>query len=620
MMHKLHLKAKSILVILITILVTIGLLFLSLYNKSQIPSFQEFDHLLFKEELTQDGLSSHFLFSDSRKFDFAITPMLPSYTGIRNKQAFESLEKKIATLKQIKPSSNPVTALDQKICMDYLIRMKNLSCYPYLDEPLSPNGGLHTEILLLLCAYPFYELEDVDHYFSLLKSFDSFTQNLISYENEKKAQGLFMSYAACEQVMKQCCEYMNNVDFDNFSSVSDIYQILDDPETPISFLTESFIQRLLPFYEQGHLSEAELLAVLHEHQLILKNIVAPCYEQLTDALWLLADNSIPTKGLATYPDGKKYYLALLSYETGSTKTIDEMKKLLTVNLHATYDELSQKANFYLQKISDSTFYQQFPIISVAEQIQALQEMIAKDFPPLCDYCDTEISCDIAAVSNGLTPYTAPAFYIQTPIDLLTSQKIYVNYAQTNDPLSLFTTLSHEGYPGHMYQHIISSSTAIQKRRALTRTIFSYPGFQEGWAVYVEFYAYEHAKDFCIDPLTKEYINLITLDRKTSLCLYALADIMIHYEGADYPAIHHFFSDYGITSPDTTNAIYTYIASSPSNYMKYYMGYLEILECKELAKTAWKEHYSDYAFHKYLLEFGSAPFDIIKEEIRTSSFD
>lgn len=620
MTHKFHIKSKSSLVILLTLSVTIGLLFLSQYTQSQIPSFQEFDHTLFMEELSQDGLSSHFLFSDPERYDFPITPMLPRYTGIRNKQALHAIEDKISTLKQIKKSINPTVSLDQKICMDYLYHMKNLARYPYLAEPLSPNGGLHTEILLLLCAYPFYELTDVDQYLSLLRSFDTFTESLISYENEKNAQGLFMSYTACKQVMDQCYEYMKNADFDDFSSTTDIYQTLEDPEAPISFLTESFIQRLLPFYEQGHLSESELMAIIHEHQRILKNIVAPSYEQLADTLWLLADSGISSKGLAAYPDGKNYYLALLSYETGSSKEIEDMRKLLMANLHDSYDELSSKASSYLQKISDSSFYQQFPIISISEQIKTLKKMIEKDFPPLTDYCESEINCNITAVSKGLVPYTAPAFYIQTPIDLLPSQNIYINYEQTNDSLSMFTTLSHEGYPGHMYQHIISSSVALQKKNALLRTIFSYPGFQEGWAVYVEFYAYDHAKDFCENTLCQDYIDLLSLDRKTTLCLYALADIMIHYDGADYPTIHDFFSNYGITSPNTTNAIYTYIVSSPCNYMKYYLGYLEILECKELAKTIWKDHYSDYAFHKYLLEFGSAPFDIIKEEIETSSFN
>ena len=50
-------------------------------------------------------------------------------------------------------------------------------------------------------------------------------------------------------------------------------------------------------------------------------------------------------------------------------------------------------------------------------------------------------------------YLSPAFYLVPPIDDFWQNTIYINEASTPIGLDLFTTLAHEGYPGHLYQTV-----------------------------------------------------------------------------------------------------------------------------------------------------------------------
>ena len=77
------------------------------------------------------------------------------------------------------------------------------------------------------------------------------------------------------------------------------------------------------------------------------------------------------------------------------------------------------------------------------------------------------------------------------------------------------------------------------------------------------------------------------------------------------------SNFGIISPDTCRSIYEYIVEEPANYLKYYLGYLEILQLKEKARTLWGTGYSDLRFHTFLLENGPADFDNLSKRLQQS---
>lgn len=102
-----------------------------------------------------------------------------------------------------------------------------------------------------------------------------------------------------------------------------------------------------------------------------------------------------------------------------------------------------------------------------------------------------------------------------------------------------------------------------------------------------------------------------------LGLYSLLDIAIHYDNATLADVQKLCFALGINDNANLSALYQYIAEEPCNYLKYYLGYLEILELKRQAAVLWSDTdpvtatYDNteflYKFHTFLLQNGPADF-------------
>ena len=76
----------------------------------------------------------------------------------------------------------------------------------------------------------------------------------------------------------------------------------------------------------------------------------------------------------------------------------------------------------------------------------------------------------------------------------------------------------------------------------------------------------------------------------------------------------FFSSYGINDTDTIREIYELIISDPANYLKYYVGYVEMLELKKEFAAKEGKDFSQKNFHKAVLDVGPAPFNVLEKYI------
>ena len=199
-------------------------------------------------------------------------------------------------------------------------------------------------------------------------------------------------------------------------------------------------------------------------------------------------------------------------------------------------------------------------------------------------------------------HLSPAFYLIPALDNYEENVIYINPAHNSEMIPLFTTLAHEGYPGHLYQTTYFSATNPNPLRHL----LSFEGYVEGWATYAEMCSYS------LLPIKSDYSLFLQKNASFILGMYAMADIGIHYHGWDASDTVTYFSSYGIGDEKTIKDIYDYIVASPGNYLKYYIGYVEILELKKKAIDHYGDDFSQKDFHQNLLEIGPAPFDIIEK--------
>ena len=367
------------------------------------------------------------------------------------------------------------------------------------------------------------------------------------------------------------------------------------------------------------LSAQEIESYIQRNDEILINIMLPAYEELAHGLENLADPSILLEGLAAKKDGADYYEILLKSETGSHRNISEISQLLVTKLEEEFDFLKtllKDVDYDL--LTDEAFQEcsdLFPLKTCEDMLTDLRDRMTDLFPAFPDAGNTTPTIHVKEVAACLEEYCAPAFYLTPPLDDTTGNSIYINTSQTLSAIDLYTTLAHEGFPGHLYQTVYSNQLQLQYDDIPVQQLLWFGGYLEGWALYVEFMAYDYAAQIMQEAGYPDYASLIQIEkhnRSTQLCLYSLLDILIHHKNADLQQTAEVLAQFGITNSASVSTIYEYIAEEPANYPKYYLGYLEIMLLKDACRESWGSEYSDLAFHKFFLDNGPADFGTLNE--------
>lgn len=526
---------------------------------------------IFRSEVTSSTLNLHYTLKDPSSYGITDYPVTFGHitTASDNAKTLKQTQKKIHSFSRDQLPLKQQFTYD--LLTDYLTLQQKLCQYQNYEEPLIPSNGIQSELPVLLVEYAFHTPGDVDDYLELLSQTDDYFEELLDFEKEKAAAGLFMSDANCDQVISECEEFIS--------------------DSKNHYLITTFSDKIAAV---DGLSEKEIRHYEKTNAKIVQNSVFPAYRSLIDGLTELMGSGNNDWGVCYYPDGKSYYELLVYSDTGDhddMKTIQrKIETQRTDDIRACAD-LIQKNPDILQKCSAQTLSQTDPI----QILESLKQSMQNDFP-----MPPDAGYDVHYVDQSLQDYLAPAFYITAPIDDYSNNSIYINNAKGNSGISAFTTLAHEGYPGHLYQTIMSYSSGMEP----VRSLLNYPGYVEGWATYVEMMSYRYA------GLDTDTADLLMHNQSATLSLYASSDIGIHYDGWTAPDMYKFWETYGITDHDAIDEITGLIVSDPGNYLKYYVGYLNFLALRENIQSSYGDSCSLTDFHKTLLTMGPAPFSLL----------
>lgn len=577
---------------------------LSLFSIRQDEKrFTNITSRLFVSEMEASTLNMHYTIADPSAYGiYDYKPLLPGYDSSSSHKGQSATKATLAQLSDIHTDKlTPQDAWLHTLLTRYLENSLTLSSYSGYYEPLSPHSGMQSQLPILLAEYTFRSKRDVEDYLALLEQTDEYFASLLVYEQEKADAGLLMPASFLRKVREQCDSILTE----------------EALEQGTHFLQLTFRERLAGLYEQKQITDKEAAAYIARNDRLLRTVLLPAYTALGDGLLVLEDDSITLSGLASTPDGKAYYEALLVSETGSYRSVAELQTLLSDQFAAEYEAIRsilaahpEAAQYYKQEAPA------FPLTTPEQMLSDLQARMQKLFPPIPG---TPAGSTVKTVSESLQDYTAPAFYLTAPLDDTAYNVIYINHKKTPDGLELYTTLAHEGYPGHLYQNVYHNRQALATGARPAGELLWYGGYLEGWALYTEFLSYDFAAGLLLEGGNSQaalYAEIEKHNRSLQLCLYSLLDIMIHYENASYSRIAKMLEGFGITDSSSIKAIYSYIAAEPCNYPKYYVGYLEILSLKEQALAAWGNDYSDYRFHCFILDNGPADFLSLSEKLQT----
>lgn len=540
-------------------------------------SFSEFCTTLFREEMKSNTMNLHFTLKDPKAAgidSYEIT--LGSLSGDSPHNQARQLKKLSEELK--KYSHRSLKGKDRLTCQllsDYISRQQNLAAYPYYDEPLTPSGGVTSQLPVLLAEYTFRNTRDIKDYLGLLSQMDTYFLGILDYEQKKADAGLFMSDEACLKVIEGCEVFTEHPD-DNF-------------------LIDTFSNRL---NAMDGLTDTQKNAYLKQHSKVLSDHVIPAYSQMIKGLTMLLGRGHNNWGLCNFPEGKAYYEAVVSADTGCDDSVEDLFSQIA---KARREDLTFCQNL-LEKNPKLASQSPKPDAALKEEnamLSQLQKEILTDFP-----APPQTDVEICHVDPALSEYLAPAFYITAPIDDISHNRIYINDAKNDTDIYYFTTLAHEGYPGHLYQTICTSSYGAPE----VLSLLNYPGYTEGWATYTEMQSFYYAG---LDP---DLASLLQHNQAATLSLYATADIGIHYFGWEKEKIAAFWSEYGVDDTATVKRITDLILEEPGNYLKYYVGYLKFRQMREQLALENKS-FSVSAFHEAILRTGPSPFSVLEETVR-----
>lgn len=540
-------------------------------------SFSDFCTTLFREEMKSNTMNLHFTLKDPKAAgidSYEIT--LGSLSGDSPHNQARQLKKLSEELK--KYSHRSLKGKDRLTCRllsDYISRQQNLAAYPYYDEPLTPSGGVTSQLPVLLAEYPFGNTRDIEDYLGLLSQMDTYFLGILDYEQKKADAGLFMSDEACLKVIEGCEVFTEHPD-DNF-------------------LIDTFSNRL---NAMDGLTDTQKNAYLKQHSKVLSDHVIPAYRQMIKGLTMLLGRGHNNWGLCNFPEGKAYYEAVVSADTGCDDSVEDLFSQIA---KARREDLTFCQNL-LEKNPKLASQSPKPDAALKEEnsmLSRLQKEILTDFP-----APPQTEVEICHVDPALSEYLAPAFYITAPIDDISHNRIYINDAKNDTDIYYFTTLAHEGYPGHLYQTICTSSYGAPE----VLSLLNYPGYTEGWATYTEMQSFYYAG---LDP---DLASLLQHNQAATLSLYATADIGIHYFGWEKEKNAAFWSEYGVDDTATVKRITDLILEEPGNYLKYYVGYLKFRQMREQLALENKS-FSVSAFHEAILRTGPSPFSVLEETVR-----
>ncbi len=587
MFHLILKHRKKIFLILPCCLLVILISFLSgnafwssLHAESSDQQFRTFTRSLFQTEVSANTISLHYTLRSPSDYGIADIPATYGSLSSDPVAAKASVRNVLSSLQEFDPDTlSSENALTFKILDTYLKNAFTGTDYLLYQEPLGPVSGIHTQLPVLLSEYSFYDTQDVETYLALLKETPSYFDSVIQFEQKKAASGLFMPDYQADSVLDTCQSFIDM--------------------GKENYLVSTFNERiasldLLPENKKDSFQKENMKLVTEE--------IYPAYQNLITAIKSLKGKGMNEQGLSHFPYGKKYYEYLVRQTTGCNESISRLRLMTRAQI---LEDLSA-----MQKIlfpADAALTQ----ASVLEQtspdsmLDDLRSKITDTFPEIPD-----VDFQVKYVPESMQDYLSPAFYMIPAIDNLTENVIYINNGQTASGLNLYTTLAHEGYPGHLYQTVYFSASEPDP----IRSILDFGGYVEGWATYAEMMSYYLA------PLPKTEASLLQKNSSVILGLYALADMGIHYDGWSVTDTVRFFSDYGINDANAVQSVYELIIGSPANYLKYYIGYLKFYELKKEMANTLGNQFSQKEFHRAVLDVGPAPFEIVYDEVEKNLLD
>ena len=557
-------------------------------NSSEAIAEQErFDDWLwdsFVDMVNADSITLNYSLANPE--EYGVTPTDATYGEIDMSEESMEQDKQdtLDSIKEMEDFDYSLLTEEQKFTYDILydVTETNLMSYDYmyLYEPFAYTSGVHSNMPIVLAEYNFYDKQDVEDYLTLLTLTPDYFSECLDFEKVKSEKGLFMSSHSANEVIRQCAEFTAK------------------PEE--NLLIETFEDKIR---QVDGLSESEIQEYIKTNHDNVVNYIIPAYQSVIDTFKQLKNTGNNDLGLCYLEGGKEYYAYLLRSKTGTDKTPEEVIDLLDDAIEDTMSDLYSQLfsdyeayNDYFTAIDEETLYEDF---DYKETIEFFEDAVDDRFPEIPD-----IDFKVTPVHKSLENIVSPAFYMTPPLDDYEHNSIYINQG-TSSSQSLWSTLAHEGVPGHMYQFVYFLSSDPEP----IRTLLDFTGYQEGWATYVEMMSFDYYDKYD----NPAYAAFESANSRLNLLVSARVEIGVNYEGWDLEDTKNYLSSNGFMA-DAAQDIIDYVVAEPGNYQMYCTGWLEFEGLKDYAEDELGDKFDEKEFHKVILDAGPCQFYLLRNKV------
>lgn len=433
---------------------------------------------------------------------------------------------------------------------------------------LAPSSGFLANLSISFYEYPFDAKSDIDHYLKFLENIPQALEIVVEHTKQQIKEG---RYALTEYVKSTNLSYL------------DAYK--DKSSTPFLGGFDAKIKAC------EFLSEKEKKEFIAENKRIFEEIVVPGMNTMRSNL-----NKIQIAdaiSLSETEAGKRYYEYLLERESGTRKSVADIKKYLEQKLSTNIGILRG----YAQKNFQVNLHR-VKVDSTEDAIAQLRKKIGDYMPSF-----TDPGCTLTDLPESMSVEGMLAYYLIPQADNQKQNIVRLNRKELGAgemDSDTLVTIAHESYPGHLYQTNYWRQNGIHP-------LLSWLGQKavaEGWAEYVsvEALGWLGASEDEVKYLRAGWV----VDRIVAM----LADIQVNYYGNSGTELNQYLCNRLALSAtdDYFSSLYDVLVADPCAYAPYAIGVLQILDLEEDVKKATGDDYDPKTFFEAFLMAGSSQFE------------
>jgi len=321
--------------------------------------FQEFLNRAFVAAVTVDSVTLYGLIKDPAAFGIVDHELIMPTADFPTDDKIGEERQRIAELQTFdRAKLTPAQQKDYDV-LAYQAELfePSLQYYHYAD-PLLNDMGIHALLPIVLAIFQFTDSADVENYLTLLDQVDEVFDSAIRFEQDRAAQGRFMTDAQVAHVIDGCQSF------------------LSDPDNNV--LLTSFAERLDAI---GSIDETAKASYLARNRSLFEGTVVPSYERLIAALDALKGTG---KDHARWddPEQRRAYYAHVLNRIGITWTPSDLITILDTKLAALISERSDLRKTLAAEPSPTESF--IPAMSPKEAMAFWTATVGNDFPALPD--------------------------------------------------------------------------------------------------------------------------------------------------------------------------------------------------------------------------------------------